>query len=531
MTYRHETRPATKPTAETVRRHLTGRMTDRARDRGTEESATEQLARILEGGMRAQPRNFVYTADDESRVVPGMTPGAFTNGPLHVGMSVGELVDSEGRLYSVPRGMLAGERMTFEAAGITNSRTCQFGAILMPTPMNVRALGVAGALEEIPSEFVTVRPAAFARPPMVGDDFEVPDSPFPVSIAKVDREGFPQYAYRFGVSRGTMRQRGVKQLAGEIVATLALGFGRAVDAELLGAITAAAPEPFTLSAAAAAGVRFEELRALVGTDGAGASAIDGHLFAAGIPAELTGDVPQTIVAAFSRFAVATYEEIEVLVQRTERTGNLTVTCWLSLQALMPDGGSHGRSPDPQPPRDGERRPGAGGACAVLPAADRGPSKRRAAVRRGGLHRRRQRRLPGEPRLRRGDGRRRADQRRRHVPLRRGGGCREAAGTRLPRPGSSPAPARRAARAGAGRQAEPWPSSRAPAELGVGLVREAGVSDAKMKLTVLADRGLEEALRAEQARLRDKLGLDTSLSAVAAMAMRNGLKAPLAEAER
>lgn len=58
-----------------------------------------------------------------------------------------------------------------------------------------------------------------------------------------------------------------------------------------------------------------------------------------------------------------------------------------------------------------------------------------------------------------------------------------------------------------------------------------MSDVKMKLTVVADRELEEALRTEQTRLREKLGLNTSLSAVAAMAIRNGLRGPRVKVER
>lgn len=333
MTFRHERRPASKPSPDRIKREITGRMMDR----GAEESATDAMARALDAAAKAQPINIRYTADGAAHGVRGLSAEAMANGALHLGMGVEDLIDAEGRLYSVPKGVLAGQAETVEARAIVNSRACQFGAHLMPTPMNVRATGVAGVLEEIPSEFVTVRPVAFAQPPEVDGEPEVPDGPFPVSIARIDRDAFPQYAVRFDVKRRTMTRRGHRQLAGEIVAAITLGLGRAVDTELLTAIAATTPAPFTLQAAAASGVRFEELRALVGTGGAGASPSDGKLFAAGVSAELTGDAPGTIVAAFSRFAVATYDEVEILMQRTRGTGDLTVTAWMGLQALIPDG--------------------------------------------------------------------------------------------------------------------------------------------------------------------------------------------------
>ena len=158
-----------------------------------------------------------------------------------------------------------------------------------------------------------------------------------MSVAKIDRDTFPQYAVRFDVTRQTLARRGREQLAAEIVAAITLGLGRAVEAELLAAIAATTPAPFTLQAAATSGGRFEELRALVGTDAAGAGVADRDLFAAGIPAELTGDAAGTFVGAFSRFAVAAYDEVEVLFQRTRRTGDLTVTVWMGLHVLIPDG--------------------------------------------------------------------------------------------------------------------------------------------------------------------------------------------------
>lgn len=46
-----------------------------------------------------------------------------------------------------------------------------------------------------------------------------------------------------------------------------------------------------------------------------------------------------------------------------------------------------------------------------------------------------------------------------------------------------------------------------------------------RLTIVTDRELEDALRAEQRRLAHELALEASLSSVAAMAIRRGLRVP------
>lgn len=151
------------------------------------------------------------------------------------------------------------------------------------------------------------------------------------------RDALSQWAVRIEVPRSVQKARGFDQVATEIAVALSLGMGRAIDGELLGAVAAAAVAPFTIAAAAAAGVRWGELVAMIGTDGAGAVPENGRLFAAGVPAKLVPVVAGTIVGAWSRYAVATLEEVDLLVERQSRTGKLVVTAWMGLQALLPEG--------------------------------------------------------------------------------------------------------------------------------------------------------------------------------------------------
>jgi hypothetical protein len=78
------------------------------------------------------------------------------------------------------------------------------------------------------------------------------------------------------------------------------------------------------------------LRAIVGTDGAGATTDQGKLYAGGVPAELTPDSAGSFIGAFGRAAIVTDEEIKIIATRTDASGGLEVTCWLGLQALVPD---------------------------------------------------------------------------------------------------------------------------------------------------------------------------------------------------
>jgi hypothetical protein len=106
---------------------------------------------------------------------------------------------------------------------------------------------------------------------------------------------------------------------------------------LLSAIAATTPANFSLALAAAQGLKWGELRAIVGTSANGATVSqDGHLRAGGVPAELTADTASTIIGAFSRAGVAIGESVEVYFERIDSSGLLAVTAWASMLPLVPD---------------------------------------------------------------------------------------------------------------------------------------------------------------------------------------------------
>lgn len=141
----------------------------------------------------------------------------------------------------------------------------------------------------------------------------------------------------FKVTRSQLRNYGNDNVVDEILLSLVLGLARAADAALLGAIKATAPALFSLGAAAAQGLRLDELRALVGTAGNGAAIReDGTLTAAGIHAELTADMAETMVGAFNRSAVAIHEDVTVTAERRNAAGDLIVTAWANMIPLAPN---------------------------------------------------------------------------------------------------------------------------------------------------------------------------------------------------
>lgn len=161
-------------------------------------------------------------------------------------------------------------------------------------------------------------------------------SPPPFKTVDVDLEAFDQYGVAMRLSRRQFKDVTSERMAVQLLWPLIQGLGRAVDAAFFAALGGHGLAPWSLGAAAAQGLPFESLRAVVGTAGAGASTDQGVLYAGGVPAQLTPDTAGTFIGAFSRAAIVTDEEIKVIATRTDASGGLEVTCWLGLQPLIPD---------------------------------------------------------------------------------------------------------------------------------------------------------------------------------------------------
>lgn len=251
--------------------------------------------------------------------------------------------EREGRPFVMPSNGVA----TMAGAVVNASQVAAAGARIIPisaaedSPQpEIQTYGKAlpaPVLYQRPETFSIITAAKFAA---LADGVDVSATAFPASRSSVLWGDAPSHAVRFEISRKDQKAKTPEELAFEIEQAIAKGLARLADAVLLGAIAAATPAAFTLAAAAAHGLRFAELRALVGTAGTGAAVgADGVLRAAGVAAELTDTTAATTIGAFNRAAVACEDEVQIIVDRTSLHGDLAITAHASMRALLPDAGA------------------------------------------------------------------------------------------------------------------------------------------------------------------------------------------------
>lgn len=255
-------------------------------------------------------------------------------------LSLPALFGADGRLRRVPGAAPAGTTVRLDAGVVAASRVAGAGAhvMVLPDKRKMHAAGAAGiiALESVKTEFRTIEAAVFGT---VDIDVEgdAPVVALPVSGASMDMGQAITKGIRFELPRSERRRIDPEQLTEEISIALTLGLARAADEVLLSAIAATTPDAFSLASAAAQGLAFDELRALVGTTGTGAVVgQDGAVRAAGIPAELTADMAGTIAGAWSRVGIIVGDDVSVHFERLGKAGALAVTAWATMLPLVPD---------------------------------------------------------------------------------------------------------------------------------------------------------------------------------------------------
>lgn len=258
------------------------------------------------------------------------------------GDSLPDLFDADGRLRRTPIAAPSSDEVKLEAAIIRNSRVANAGAhvLIYPEQSKAHAVGKTGgiAFETIPGAVRSIEAAPFATI-NVNTAEEVSVSARPIHVAGIDWEQSIAKAVRWEIPRADRRSYNPDpdKLVAELIASLTLGLSRAADEVLLSAIAATTPEAFTLAHAAAQDLRFGELRAIVGTGGAGAQVNQsGALHVAGVPADLTPDHAFTIVGAFDRASIAIRDDVTVIFERIGTAGVLAVTAWASFLPLLPD---------------------------------------------------------------------------------------------------------------------------------------------------------------------------------------------------
>ena len=250
------------------------------------------------------------------------------------------LFDAAGRLRRTPHAATSSEEFSLELAILANSRIARAGAgfVIVDEATKAHAVGKTGAIamEETPGFLRHVDSAVWSTVD-VDTLAEVPVSASPIKSVAIDLSTATAKAVRFEITRShRMTYLDQQKLCELIVSGLTLGLARAADEVLFAALAAEDLAPFTLAAAAAADLSFDELRALVGTGATGAAiGADGILRADGVSAELTADMQGTIIGAWSRAGVAVRDDVSIYIERTGLQGEMAFTAWASMQALVP----------------------------------------------------------------------------------------------------------------------------------------------------------------------------------------------------
>lgn len=294
-------------------------------------AADQRLRDALENARRAMPFVEFSPGGDLDRVYRIPQPAASI---VHFKIGEDHLPS-----FAAPTETHPSEHVTISDAVLQNARVMRAGARLLTEPkvdpINT-GTGVP-VLRAVPVGMSIIKPAVFS---VVDDpDDELPLSALVTVLAddRIDRyEDLKRVGFRVSLTRREEKDRKDGELMQAVLDAVVMGLANAADAELLGAISAAAPQPFSFGAAAAKGLRFEELRAIVGSGDTQADGDRGELFWRGIPAELSNAASPTFIGAFDRFGVAIGREITLLIKRTSAEGSVEITCWAGLKAIIPD---------------------------------------------------------------------------------------------------------------------------------------------------------------------------------------------------
>lgn len=252
--------------------------------------------------------------------------------------------DDEGKLRRIPNGRSTAVSASLDPLVVAraHSRFAAAGAHLIArspaiSPKSSGSQGIIVMQREV-SGLSVIQPLKMVA---VADNEDTPVlSSLPIASAAVDwsDEGSaPAYGVRLEIPRGDYRDHLHNGTLDEVLTVAILaGAGRIADQAIMAALDAASLGEFSL-ANAAAGLRFQDLRAVIGTSAVGAAVgQDGVLRASGIAAELTDTGASTFVGAFDQAAIMLDREIRVIAEKTNRDGALAVTVFASAAALLPD---------------------------------------------------------------------------------------------------------------------------------------------------------------------------------------------------
>ena len=308
--------------------------------------ARAHLGALIDHAKRAVARGGRYDVEGNFTPDPTAPEIAAVNGTVPFAAMLPSMLDDAGFLTAFPAYTRESEILTVETAVLQSSVCLSFGAHLIELPEPNLETDPAGLpiLAELPAGLDVIKPAAFAPVTLSGTgadaEGELTASTNPIARAVIDRDALEQIAFRVNIGRSELRAHGSDVIEAQLMAAIASGAGAALDGVLLRAIAAACDEQAAGAAphaiCARSGVRWRELKAVIGQNAIMPTVDADRLLVGGIHAEHTTGAAHAILGAWDRCGVAVEREISVLIERHGLDGGLVVTAWFDACALLPD---------------------------------------------------------------------------------------------------------------------------------------------------------------------------------------------------
>lgn len=305
-------------------------------DAPANDNAVSTLAAIITEARSAQGDTPFFDENHAVRGIHKRTPAAVRWDSME-NVILQPVPDVVAYRTVTPGAIPAGKRYTFASAVLAASKINQLGAHVFILPDDASFSLPSGELGFTKKRhgLELLRASEFAA---VDDGDDVAETALRLAFAEANRAEMPSHATSHRLTRKQQREYDDSgRLAALAGAGIAAGVADLVDGLLLKALVANTLEAFSLGAVAAKGLGFDNLRAVVGTNGDAATVgTDGVLRAAGVPAILSDQIAETIIWAPSWSGVAIAPAMGLVAERLNVAGDLVLTSFVNAEQLIVD---------------------------------------------------------------------------------------------------------------------------------------------------------------------------------------------------
>lgn len=303
----------------------------------TKLSGVKQLSEIIDQGKREV--GYVDHQQSPDRVIRTQKPAA-TAGYISLLDSRMDAPLKRDNTRSLLAGTEAGVVIDLPAKIAEASRVCSFGGAKLIVAADPPAANPSGMVvfQEQAGAMVLVESAPFSQ---IDEEASL-DAPTTalsafIHAANIVWPDAPSHAFSCTVTRRDQKDHSYS-VDEAVMNAIILGIGRLADSVLLSAIvTARTGSVFTLQAAALAGLKHGELRA-IGSDLTSAilRTDGGQLYHGPVPVELSDTINGIVTGSFARAGVAIHPSLRVAVKRLNVDGSMELSCFCNMLPLIPN---------------------------------------------------------------------------------------------------------------------------------------------------------------------------------------------------